>query len=108
MLPSSSLAMKPWVMTSEDKASSCSSSAASGAKLQTAESTCGRPDMLLPSARKRVRASIHATSSPCWRRNRAPSWVAMSSPLAMTRARVRSLTSRTSATPAAISRSSAK
>ena len=35
-------------------------------------------------------------------------WVAISSPLAMTRARVRSLTSPTRATPAAISRSSAR
>ena len=108
-MPSSSLAMKPWVISDGARALSCASSAASGAKLQIADSMLGLGGAAaLRSARSMVRASAQAASSPCVRRKRAPSSVAMSSPLAMTRARVRSLTSRTSATPAAISRSSAK
>src|SRR5487761_1808052 len=83
-----------------------SSSAPSGAKLHVAERMLALAEAPRSSARSMVRASAQATSNPWARRKRAPRSLARSSPLDMTRARVRSLTSPMSAMPAAICRSS--
>ena len=88
VLPSLSRAMKPWVMTTGVDASSRCSSAASGANEQVAESTEALADAPRGSADSMSRASIQVTSMPCDLRKRAPISVAMSSPLAITRARV--------------------
>ena len=108
VLPSLSRAMKPCVMTTGVEASSRCSSAASGANEQVADSTDALAEAPRSSAASMSRASIQVTSMPCDLRKRAPISVAMSSPLAITRARVRSDSSRTSAMPLAIWRSSSK
>jgi hypothetical protein len=100
--------MKPCVITTGVAAFSVPSSRTSGENEQVADSTEALAEAPRSSADNMSRASIQVTSMPWLLRNREPISVAMSSPLAITRARVRSDSSRTSAMPLAIWRSSSK
>ena len=105
MSPVSSLAMKPCeIHTVPGEDQRCCRSG-SGSKAQVADRYVARMLALRRgSALMTARASTHCTSRPCDVRNAAPSRVAINSPCASTRARSRSLTSPTSAMPAAICR----
>ena len=95
--------MKPWVTTTPGHAASWRCSAVSGANSQVADRKLARAEAAARvCALRPLRASHQLASIPCALRKRAPSSVAISSPLASTRARVRSLTSLISAMPDAI------